>query len=151
MSPSTADRWGLAGKIDQIGYVVHDLEKSLPQYEALFGAFQTGVAPIDGAIYRGLEIDCELKIATNNDGPIEIELIQVLKGETPHTEHLREHGEGPHHVRFRVSDIEAKITELETAGYESIFWKRFGPGIAFAYLTSPGEMGGALIELLEMP
>jgi methylmalonyl-CoA/ethylmalonyl-CoA epimerase len=151
MAASSADRFGLAGKIDQIGYVVHDLEASMPYYEAIFGSFRTGVAPIDGARFRGQEIDCRLKIATNNDGPIEIELIQVLEGETPHTEHLREHGEGPHHVRFRVSDIETKIAELETAGYERTFWKRFGPGVAFAYLTSPKEMGGALIELLEMP
>ena len=151
MSESTTNQFGLAGAIDQIGYVVRDLEASLPHYEALFGPFKVGEAPIDGALFRGKEIDCKLKIATNNDGPIEIEVIQVLEGETPHTEFLREHGEGPHHVRFRTTDIEARIAELEAGGYENIFWKRFGPEIAFSYLTSPEQTGGALIELLEMP
>ena len=150
MSQSTADRFGLGG-VDQIGYVVADLETSMPHYEALFGPFRVGEALLDGVRFRGEEISCKLKIATNNDGPIEIELIQVLEGETPHTEHLRAHGEGPHHVRFRISDIEAKIEKLEAAGYQNIFWKRFGPDVAFSYMESPPELGGALIELLEMP
>ena len=150
MSQSTADRFGLGG-VDQIGYVVADLETSMPYYESLFGPFQVYEAALDGALFRGRKIDCKLKIATNNEGPIEIELIQVLEGETPHTEHLREHGEGPQHIRFRISGIEAKIAELEAAGYENIFFKRFGPDTAFSYLESPAPMGGALIELLEMP
>ncbi len=150
MGQSKTDRFGLGG-IDQIGYVVADLETSMPYYESLFGPFQVFEANLDGARFRGEEIDCKLKIATNNDGPIEIELIQVLAGETPHTEHLREHGEGPQHIRFRISGIDAKIAELEAAGYENIFFKRFGPDTAFSYLESPAEMGGALIELLEMP
>ena len=150
MSQSTAERFGLGG-VDQIGYVVADLETSMPHYESLFGPFQVYEAKLDGALFRGKEIDCKLKIATNNDGPIEIELIQVLEGETPHSEHLREHGEGPQHIRFRIAGIEAKIAQLEAAGYENIFFKRFGPETAFSYLESPAEMGGALIELLEMP
>jgi catechol 2,3-dioxygenase-like lactoylglutathione lyase family enzyme len=146
MHQSTADRFGLGG-IDQIGYVVADLETSIQHYESLFGPFKVGEAQLDGVRFRGKEMDCKLKIATNNDGPVEIELIQVLEGETPHTEHLRAHGEGPHHVRFRIADIETKIAALESAGYENIFFKRFGPTIAFSYLESPREMGGALIEL----
>ena len=150
MSQSIANRFGLGG-IDQVGYVVADLETSMPHYESLCGPFQVGEAQIDDARFRGETIDCKLKIATNNDGPIEIELIQVLEGETPHTEHLRANGEGPHHVRFRIAEIENMIANLEAAGYENIFFKRFGPGVAFSYLESPPEMGGALIELLEMP
>ena len=150
MSKESADRFGLGG-VDQIGYVVADLATSLPHYEALFGPFAVYEAQLDGATFRGETIDCKLKIATNGSGPIEIELIEVLEGETPHTEHLREHGEGPQHVRFRVEDIEARLVELEAAGYTNVFFKRFGPDVAFSYLEAPREMGGKLIELLEMP
>lgn len=150
MSENGRDRFGLGG-VDQIGYVVEDMAISMPYYEALYGAFDTYETVLEDADFRGKQITCKLKIATNNDGPIEIELIQVLEGETPHSEHLREHGEGPQHVRFRILGIEAKIKELEAAGYKSIFFKRFGPDVAFSYLESPREMGGKLIELLEMP
>lgn len=146
----SAGKLGL-GAVDQIGYVVHSLEKSMPAYEALFGPFQVYDAVLEGATYRGEQIDCKLRIATNDVSPVEIELIEVLEGETPHSEHLREHGEGPQHVRFRVDGIEDKIAELEATGYRNIFFKRFAPDTAFSYLESPDDIGGSLIELLEMP
>ncbi len=150
MSESAADRFGLGG-VDQIGYVVRSLEASLPCYESLFGPFQVYEAALEKALFRGREIDCRLKIATNNAGPIEIELIEVMEGETPHSEHLRQHGEGPQHIRFRVDGLEARIESMEAEGYRNIFFKRFGPDTAFSYLESPKEMGGKIIELLEMP
>ena len=150
MSENPADRFGLGG-VDQIGYVVRDLDASLPHYESLFGLFEVYEASLEGALFRGREVDCKLRIATNNAGPVEIELIQVLEGETPHTEHLREHGEGPQHVRFRIQGIESRIAAMEAAGYRNIFFKRFSPEIAFSYLESPQEMGGGIVELLEMP
>ncbi len=147
---SIAGRLGL-GPIDQVAYVVRDLDAALPTYEALFGKFTVGESPMSGVIFRGKEISCTLKLAVNNDGPVEVELIEVLEGDTPHAEHLRKHGEGPHHVRFRIEDIDETIKTLEAEGYRNIFYKRFGPTIAFAYLEAPDAIGQSLIELLEMP
>ena len=137
------------GPVDQVGYVVRDLESALPAYEALFGPFEIMDAPLDGVLFRGEEISCHLKIAINRSGPIEVELIQVLAGETPHSEHLRRCGEGPHHVRFVVKNLDQKEAELERAGYRSIFRKRFGPRLAFAYVETPEAMGPSTIELFE--
>ena len=63
MIESTADRFGLGG-VDQIGYVVRSLEESLPFYETLFGPFQSYEAELKGAMFRGQESDCTLKIAS---------------------------------------------------------------------------------------
>ncbi len=150
MSAAAARSLGL-GPIDQVAYVVADLERSLPRYEALFGPFEVGTTPLRGCTIRGREADCVLRLAVNRSGPVEIELIQVLEGDTPHAEHLRAHGEGLHHVRFRVDALEPKLAELEAAGYRTRFAKRFGPAVAFAYVETPAELGGSLIELLEMP
>ncbi len=150
MGASTEDGLCL-GAVDQVSYVVADLTTSLPHYESLFGPFRVFEARIDRAWFRGEEVDCMLKIALNSRGPVEIELIEVLEGDTPHLEHLRAHGEGLHHVRFRVAELDAKLLELEAAGYRKVFVKRFGPGTAFAYLQAPEAMGGSVIELLEMP
>ena len=35
--------------------------------------------------------------------------------------------------------------------HRSLFFKRFGPDIAFAYLQAPEAIGSKLVELLEMP
>jgi 4-hydroxyphenylpyruvate dioxygenase-like putative hemolysin len=143
-------RLGL-GPVDQVSYVVEDLERALPRYQALYGPFEVGVAPLRECTIHGAVTDCTLRVAVNRSGPLEIELIQVLDGSTPHSEHLRTHGEGLHHVRFRVEGLERKLAELEREGYTTVFHKRFGPTLAFAYLETPREIGGSLIELLEMP
>ncbi len=150
MDAGTAHHFGL-GAIDQVSYVVTDMAESLPRYEALFGPFKIGETPLPDCTVRRVQADVKLKIAVNSSGPLEIELIQVLEGQTTHSEHLKKHGEGLHHVRFRVAQIDAKLKELESAGFEKIFFKRFGPTIAFAYLESPAEMGKSVIELLECP
>ena len=154
MSDAVADKLDLnsefqLGPIDQVAYVVEDLERALPHYEALYGPFQLSDSPLSGVRCGGETIDCVLRIAVNRSSPVEIELIQVLEGDTPHSQHLREHGEGLHHVRFRVSGLEARLEELERAGFETTFYTRFeGAGnVAFAYTQSPA---GHTIELLEL-
>ncbi len=139
------------GPIDQVSYVVADLERALPRYEALFGPFQLAEAALPDCTIRGRQADCRLKLAVNQAGPVEIELIQVLEGDTTHSEHLRTHGEGLHHVRFRVQGLDARLRDLEAHGFTTVFFKRFGPGAAFAYLETPPETGPSVIELLELP
>ena len=138
------------GPIDQVAYVVESLERSLPRYEAMFGPFQVATYEMKQCTVRGRKADCALRLALNNSGPVEIELIEVVSGETIHSEHLKEHGEGLHHVRFRVDDLEPKVAALEAAGYRTIFSKRVDRTTAFASLESPPEIGGSVIELLQM-
>ena len=138
------------GPIDQVAYVVHDLDAALPRYTALYGPFEVADSPLTDCTIRGRSADCRLKLAMNRSGPIEIELIEVLEGETTHSEHLAAHGEGLHHVRFRVRALEGKLAELEAAGYETVMYKRFAPGLAFAYVETPDSLGRSVIELLEM-
>ena len=137
------------GPIDQIAYVVENLERALPRYEAMFGPFQAATYEMKDCTIRGQRGDCTLRLAVNNSGPIEIELIEVVAGQTTHSEHLERHGEGLHHVRFRVTDLEPKVAALESAGYRTVLAKRFGPTLAFAYLESPPEIGGSVIELFQ--
>ena len=150
MSQPLAEAFGL-GPIDQVAYVVRDLDAALPHSEALFGPFDVGVTPLPGCTIRGKEADCSLKLAVNHSSPVEIELIEVVEGETTHSEHLREHGEGLHHVRYRIQGLDAKLETLGAAGFETVFYKRFGPEVAFAYVETPDALGRSVIELLEMP
>lgn len=149
MSREALSSLGL-GPIDQVAYVVRDLEAALPRYESLFGPFEVGETRLPDCTIRGARADCALKLAVNRTGPVEVELIEVLEGETPHSEHLRAHGEGLHHVRFRVADLDAKLAALRAAGFEVVFEKRFGPTVAFAYAETPAALGGSVIELLEL-
>ncbi len=80
-------------------------------------------------------------------GSVELELIQVLEGETIHTEFLREKGEGLHHLRFKVDDLDAKLAGLAKEGIDVIFRKNLN-GVDFAYLNTD-RFGGIMIELIE--
>jgi catechol 2,3-dioxygenase-like lactoylglutathione lyase family enzyme len=150
MSQGISGRFGL-GPIDQVAYVVADMEKALPGYEDLFGPFEVSEADLPDCTIRGRQASCRLKLAVNRTGPVEVELIEVLEGHTTHSEHLDTHGAGLHHVRFRVSGLDDRLEELAGAGFEPIFIKRFAPGVAFAYVELPAPLGGGVIELLELP
>jgi len=139
------------GPIEQVAYVVRNMERALVRYGALFGEFEVSDQMLEGCEYRGKTADLSLRMAVNHVGPVEIELLQPLEGESPLTEHLAEHGEGLHHVRFRVGGIDAKLEELKGKGFEPLLYKRFGPLVAFAYIQTPADYGGHIIELLEMP
>ena len=150
MSASIGERFGL-GPIDQVAYVVENLDEALPRYESIFGAFEVADSPLQECLYRGRTVDTHLKLAVNRTGPLEIELIEVAGGEAPHSEHLKTHGEGLHHVRFRVDDLDATLSALADDGFEVIFEKRFAPTVGFAYVETPPEIGGSVIELLQLP
>lgn len=138
--------------IDQVGWVVADLDRALEIFEPLFGPFATMETPLEGALYRGRRADVTLKIGFGRSGPLEIELIEVVSGESPHREILEKHGGGVHHVRFKVDELEPPLARLAELGFE-VIWSHELPalGARWAYLEGPPEKGGALVELYENP
>jgi methylmalonyl-CoA/ethylmalonyl-CoA epimerase len=138
--------------VEQVGIVVRDMDKSIEFYSTVFGLgpFQEMEYRLEGVLYRGKPSDCKMKLAMAQSGSIEIELIQVLEGETPHTEFLREKGEGLHHLRFSVDDLDGKLAEYAEQGIEPV-WQHSMPEIGFswAYLNTD-TTSGVMIELVEI-
>jgi len=137
--------------VEQIGIVVRDLDRAMEYYTSTFGwgPFEVHIADLNGVLYRGQLSDCKLKLAMTRSGPIEIELIQVLEGETPHTEFLRERGEGLHHLRFRIPDLDTILAEWAKLGIRPIWSKSYPEfGVAFAYMDTTA-IGGVMTELIE--
>lgn len=143
-----AARLGLP-PIDQLGLVVRDLDASMTRYGPLFGPFHQIDGSVQGCRFRGRLADVDLRIAFGRSGNLEIELIQWVSGESPHSEFIQQGREGIHHVRFRVDDADAWIAKAKELGYEPIWYKRFSDTITFAYLERPGDP--LLIEFLQMP
>lgn len=135
------------GNLDQVGFVVTDLEQAVALYEPLFGAFERMDAEDMEWIYRGRPETSSLKIAFARSGDVEVELIQWVSGETPHKEFIDAGREGMHHLRFRVEDMDAKIAEAESQGYRPIWQKRFTDGLAAVYLERDGDP--LILELFE--
>ena len=116
----------------------------------LFGKFSVWEPTyIEAANYRGERADCNLHIATAQNGSLEIELIQALEGRSPHVEATERRAFGMHHVRYRIKEIEDYIKAAESCGYEVIWYKQWDEAIKFGYLERGGDP--LIIEFLEMP
>jgi hypothetical protein len=72
----------------------------------------------------------------------------VVSGDWPTVDWLETHGEGLHHLRYPVTDIEASRREMEASGFGVTVHGGAG-GVSFAYLESP-LLNGMTIELIQM-
>lgn len=132
--------------IDQVSYVVRDMDRALERFEPLFGPFNVVESKLEGTLYRGRRADVALRIGFGRSGGLEIELIQVLSGESPHKDFLEAHGEGPHHVRCMVPVLEPVVERAVRLGFEPIWFHEMpGLGLRWAYI----ERDGTVVELLE--
>jgi methylmalonyl-CoA/ethylmalonyl-CoA epimerase len=157
------------GRLSHIGIVVRDLDKAINYYSSVFGLgpFRTETYELKPFIYRGKTANARVRAALADSGSVFIELVQVLEGETPHTEFLREKGEGIQHVAFLVRDLDEKLNELAKSGIEPVMRYRLlmdAPAdsrdnqpaaskkncleLNEVYLNSD-KVGGAMIQLME--
>ncbi len=134
--------------IDQVGYVVRDLDAALARHEPLFGPFTRLDAPLTGVWYRGAPTDVTLRLAFGRTGDVEIEFIEPVAGASPHTEFLASGREGIHHVRYRVDDAAAANAALGTIGFAPI-WRHDMGHARFAYLEH-AIRDGVVVEVLEL-
>jgi len=153
------------GKMSHVGIVVRDMDKAMEYYGSVFGLgpFTTEVYDLKSFAYRGKTASARVKAAIAYSGPVFIELVQVLEGETVHTEFLRERGEGLQHVAFLVRNLDEKLKELAKSGVEPVMRLRIpidNPAdqagtakktrleLTEVYLDSD-KIGGTMIQLME--
>ncbi|MBN2099191.1 MAG: VOC family protein [Dehalococcoidia bacterium] len=153
------------GKLSHVGIVVRDMDKALDYYTGVLGLgpFTTEVYDLQSFVYRGKRASARVKAAISNSGPVFVELVQVLEGETVHTEFLREKGEGLQHVAFLVRNLDEKLKDLAHSGIHPamrlcipIDTPADQPGtskknrmeLTEVYLDSD-KIGGTMIQLME--
>ncbi|MDH5390269.1 MAG: VOC family protein [Candidatus Bathyarchaeota archaeon] len=129
-------------KVDQIGIAVKDMETTMKFYEKMFGIepFPTVESAVDSA---------KLKIGLFQLGEVQIELIQVLEGETTHSKFLEKRGEGLHHLGFFVEDIEKELARLEKGGIKVLERGTVLGVVKFAYLDTENILG-VVLELIQL-
>ncbi len=132
--------------VDQVGFVVRDVDAAVKLYEPLVGEFEVAQYDMEDVDYRGRKASCTLKIAIAKSGQTEIELIEVVRGEAYHNEFLERGGDGPHHIRFTVDSLDATQSVLAERGLKPVYGKRFAPDLAFVYLE---DERGRVVELFE--
>jgi methylmalonyl-CoA/ethylmalonyl-CoA epimerase len=138
----------------QVGIVVHDLEKSMENYQNTFGIGPWGIMNIDPSIfsemtYHGRPVQHRFRAAFAIVGPLQLELIQPIEGDNIFSDFLKEHGEGLHHLgHLRVNNLAEAIHTLEKEGFPCL-QSGCSPGGGYAYMDTVKALG-TIIELLEI-
>ncbi|MDI7277419.1 MAG: VOC family protein, partial [Anaerolineae bacterium] len=103
--------------------------------------------------YRGRPADYRMRLALGWLGPLRIELIEPLAGESVYAEFVRQHGYGVHHLGVLVDDMATALAQARAAGLEMIMdGAGFGPDGDghYAYLDTESALG-VTIELIQRP
>jgi methylmalonyl-CoA/ethylmalonyl-CoA epimerase len=105
-------------EVSQIGIIVRDMDKAISNYSDIFGINFPAVYVREffNRTYRGKPGNFRLKVALGMMGKLQIELIEVLEGESIYREFLEKKGEGLHHLGFDVKNMDERIKALEKLG-----------------------------------
>ena len=134
--------------LGQIGVVVRDLDPVVSFLEESFGLGPFRIQELEAPNVwdRGQEKHIKARLGFAMMGQVELELIHIVKGDSVHLKFLRQHGEGIHHLGFRVADFVAKLEQAKAMGFEVL---QTGPlGRFYAYLDTRRQ-GGIIFELIE--
>ena len=134
------DKESFEFKINQLGIVVKDIEKSSTFLESI------GLGP-----FPTLETeskDGKFKIGIFQQDGIQIELIQPISGDDQlYSKFLNERGEGLHHVGYWVEDYDEALQKMKDMGIR-VLVDGDVYGIRYSYFDTEAECG-FIVELIE--
>ena len=115
-------------KFLHVGVVVKDLERTLDTLTNVFGIGPFKIVdfpPKDTdedveMTYYGKPADFSAKFCFADMGNIELEIIQPISGKSVWFDFLEKHGEGIHHIKFLVSDLQETKQYLGEYNFELI-------------------------------
>jgi methylmalonyl-CoA/ethylmalonyl-CoA epimerase len=135
--------------VSQIGIVTRDMDKAIDFCTKVlkFPRFNVFSPDYADRTYRGRPGNFKMRIAIAPLGPVDLEFIEPMHGETIYDEFLQVKGEGLHHLGFVVEDIKGTIDAMKRLGIQ-VLQSGKRPGVSFAYMdTEP--LVGFIVELIE--
>jgi catechol 2,3-dioxygenase-like lactoylglutathione lyase family enzyme len=141
------DHLGLL-EVSQIGMVVENVDGPIEFFQSTLGIgpFQAVETPMAMVWDRGEEKPVKARLAFADLAGLQLELIQILEGDSMHLQFLREHGPGIHHLGFRVKDFGTKLDAAKRMGLNVL---QTGPGGRFYAYLDAREQAGIIVELIE--
>lgn len=136
----------------QVALVVRDAEATAGAWAELLGvepppAIETSPDEGEGTAYRGEPTQARAKLAFFDLGSVKLEIIEPVGGPSTWSEHLDRHGEGVHHIAFRIEGMDDKLAALRERGMPTVQIGYFTGG-RYGYVDAESKLG-VVLELLE--
>ncbi len=148
---------GIVGShlLAQVGFIVRDIEQTKRKWAEFLGmdvpeTSSCGDYEVTRTVFEGKEAPkANALLAFFDVGPdLQIELIQPNEEPSTWRNFLNEHGEGVHHLAFKVKDSGEQVARAEANGLRLVQHGRYGDGSGeYSYLDAPDLK--CVIELLE--
>jgi catechol 2,3-dioxygenase-like lactoylglutathione lyase family enzyme len=138
--------------ICQVGLIVRDIERSSAAYADLFGVEVPDWTLTDAyedahTEYRGQPTTARAKLAFFDLGQVSLELIEPVGAPSTWREFLETHGEGVHHIAFRIEGMPQQLAILADKGMPAVQRGDYTGG-RYAYVDAMPQLG-VVLELLE--
>jgi hypothetical protein len=141
--------------ISQVGVVVRDLEAAMENYWRTAGigpwnVYTAGAPPLR-CTYHGHPASYKVRLATATAGPVHMELIEYISGDTIHRDFVASGREGVEHVGIYVQDLDQALKPYLDLGID-ILQRADGMGVTgdgrYAYLDTESILG-TILELIQ--
>jgi len=132
------------GRLNHVGVATPSIEASIKLYRDLLGATR---------IHDPFDLPAQgVRVCFVDTPNSQIELIEPLGADSPIHGFLAKNPlGGQHHVCFEVPDIHAAKAEMEAKGARVLGEPRIGAHGTLVIFVHPKDMGGMLVELMEVP
>jgi methylmalonyl-CoA epimerase len=128
-------------RVDHIGVAVEDLDAAIALYEQSYEM---------ELVHREVVQEQGVEAVLLDVGENHVELLAPLGPDTPVGKFLAKRGPGLHHVAYQVTDIEATLDALRSAGMRLIDeTPRVGIRNSRVAFLHPKSSGGVLTEIVQ--
>ncbi len=135
-------------RLHHITIVVKDIERAEKFYTSI-GIGPFGTSPRHGSTemtLRGKPLRNKVKVREANIGPVVLQLVQEVEGESLVTEFIRKKGEGVFHLGFVVDDLDKEEAKAVKLGLKVTQRGRGEGGIGSAFFDTE-ELGGVVLQI----
>jgi methylmalonyl-CoA/ethylmalonyl-CoA epimerase len=140
-------------KINQYAFAIREAAPVSAYWAKLgFPEFEINHPVLGDTRYYGKLVDHELIQGWQRHGTVAYEWCIPVKPPIVYEDHIRQHGEGIHHLAFSVGDMDAVLQDYQARGYVNTMGGTWGekgkPGSGRYEYIGLEEAGGVTMELL---
>jgi len=131
--------------IYQISLSVKNLDETMENYWNIFGIGPWDVIECVPPALHDLTYYGKPAKHTHRDGltmvgPVELELVQPISGDTVYRDHICKHGDGINHIAFKVDNVDEAKKIFEEEGFPCVQSGKVSSDGAYAYFDTRGPL-----------